>query len=155
MTIQRIGKKPKAAPSDADSSDCPTGIRNATMARTTATASEMSPAIHALTFNAPRSTKRVSSGIAATSALSASDPPTGSTTCSNNGAPSLGGEGARLGGGTCGGSVWSRAGPPAGSRGELASSGTLQGGPASPVRGGGPGQGGAGTVERPVEQLLD
>src|SRR3954453_12341064 len=154
MTTHRIGKNPKAAPSDADSRAWPTGIRNATMARKSETAREISPASHALTLSTPSSTNSVSSGIAATRALSASDPPTGSTTCSNNGAPSLGGEGTRLGAGTCGGSVWSRAGPPAGSRCELASSGG-QGGPFSPFRGRGSGQGGAGAVDRPVEQLLD
>src|SRR5919205_2394746 len=140
MTIHRIGKKPKAAPSVADRTACPTGIRNARTASTSATAREIRPASHALTFSAPRSTNRVTSGIAATSALSASDPPTGSTTCSNNGAPSLGGEGARLGGGTWGGSVWGT---------------TRWTARRSPVRGGGPGEGGAGAVERPVEQLLD
>src|SRR3712207_3553313 len=112
-------------------------------ARTIATAREMTPASHALTLSAPRRTNSVSSGIAATSALSASDPPTGSTTCSNKGAPSLGGEGARLSEGTCGGAVWCR---------ECAERFRRAG---SPVRGGGPGQGGAGAGERPLEQVLD
>ena len=83
MTIHRIGKKPNAAPSVADRSVCPTGIEKNTIATRMATARDTSPAIQALTFSTPSSTKRVTSGIAAQRALSPSDPATGSRTCWN------------------------------------------------------------------------
>ena len=83
MTIQRIGKKPNAAPSVADRSVWPTGMEKNTTATTMETARETSPAIQALTFSTPSSTKRVTSGIAAQRALSPSDPATGSRTCWN------------------------------------------------------------------------
>src|SRR5688572_7079870 len=46
-----------------------------------ATSSAARPAIWALSFSPPNSTNSVASGIIATSALAASDPPTGSNTC--------------------------------------------------------------------------
>src|SRR5687767_11186179 len=85
MTIQRIGKNPNAAPSVAERSVWPTGIEKNTTATTAETARETSPAIQALTFSTPSSTKRVTSGIAAHRALSPSDPATGSRTCWNIG----------------------------------------------------------------------
>ena len=52
MTIQRIGKKPNAAPSVPASSACPTGISKSTIATTSATPSEIRPASHALSAQA-------------------------------------------------------------------------------------------------------
>src|SRR3954466_12616448 len=86
MTIQRMGKNPKAAPSAALSSDWPTGMPNAATATTRATASDTRPAIHALTRRTPSRTNSVTSGIAAHRADSPRDPPTGSSTCLNTSA---------------------------------------------------------------------
>src|SRR3954465_11048913 len=83
MTIQRIGKKPNAAPSAALSRVRLTGMAKATTATTIATTRDTRPAIHALTRSTPRRTNRVTSGIAAHRAESPRDPPTGSTTCLN------------------------------------------------------------------------
>src|SRR3954471_2093508 len=83
MTIQRIGKKPNAAPSTALSRVWLTGMAKAAIATTMATARDTRPAIHALTRSTPRRTNRVTSGIAAHRAESPRDPPTGSSTCLN------------------------------------------------------------------------
>jgi hypothetical protein len=80
-TIQMIGNKPNAAPSPAASRACPAGIPKAKMATPRATASDANPACQAFQCSAPSSTKRVSSGKAATSAERARDPPTGFATC--------------------------------------------------------------------------
>ncbi len=63
-----IGKRPKTAPSVADSSASPTGMRKAVTATTIATATEASPAQCALTRSQPSRTKIVASGSSATSA---------------------------------------------------------------------------------------
>ena len=63
-----IGKRPKTAPSVADRSASPTGMRNAVTATTIATATEASPAQCALTRSQPSRTKIVASGSSATSA---------------------------------------------------------------------------------------
>src|SRR3954465_13713120 len=83
MTIQRIGKKPNAAPSVAASTACPTGISKKATATTSATAREKSPARQALILSPPSSTKMASSGNAPHSELSASESPTGGRSCSN------------------------------------------------------------------------
>src|SRR5919206_4203415 len=83
MTIQRIGKKPYAAPSLADSSAGPNGIPNATTATTIDTTSEISPAIQAFIRRTPSSTNRVIRGRAAQSADNPRDPLTGARTCLN------------------------------------------------------------------------
>src|SRR3954462_11401512 len=90
MTIQRIGKKPKAAPSVAASSVWPTGISKSAIATTIATPREISPARPARSRSPHSSTNSVSRGMAPHSALSASDPPTGSRSCWNMSTPEKG-----------------------------------------------------------------
>ncbi len=83
MTIQRIGKKPNAAPSVPASSAWSTGIENSAIATTSATPSEISPATQAFSLSPPSSTKRASSGSAPHSALRASESPTAWRSCWN------------------------------------------------------------------------
>src|SRR3954447_13574725 len=81
MTIHRIGKKPKAAPSVPASSVWPIGIPYTSTATAMATAREISDATHAVTLKTPSMTKSSSRGIAATSELHARDWAIGSRTC--------------------------------------------------------------------------
>ncbi len=83
MTIHRIGKNPKAAPSVPESSACPTGMPNNSTATSRATPSEISPASQALSRSPPSSTNSARRGMAPHSALRASEPPTGSRSCWN------------------------------------------------------------------------
>src|SRR4051812_23985037 len=75
-----IGKRPKAAPSAAESAAWPTGIPYTAIATTSATAREISPAHWAASLKPPSSTKRVMSGSTAKIADSPSELPTGSKT---------------------------------------------------------------------------
>src|SRR5689334_20978582 len=81
-----IGKRPKTAPSVADSRARPTGIPKAVTATTIATAREARPAQWALTLRAPRRTKMVRSGSSATSAERVKLP-SGARSCWNMVAP--------------------------------------------------------------------
>src|SRR5665811_1390422 len=80
MTIHRIGKNPKTAPSMPAMEAWPTGIEYATIATTRETASDTSAAYNAAIRTTPSRTNSVSRGIMARSAVSASDPDTASIT---------------------------------------------------------------------------
>src|SRR6476661_8359628 len=79
MTIHRIGKKPKAAPSSPADRVAPTGIEYAVSATTIETASEIRAAFHAARRSTPSRTNRVSSGSIATRAVMVSEPATESS----------------------------------------------------------------------------
>src|SRR5450759_1139640 len=78
MTIHRIGKNPKAAPSTPASRAWPTGMEYATTATTTETASDTSAAFQAVIRSTPSRTNRVMRGSMATIAVRVSDPATAS-----------------------------------------------------------------------------
>src|SRR5659263_525217 len=80
MTIHRIGKNPKTAPSMPAMEAWPTGIEYATIATTRETTSDTSAAFQAAIRRTPSRTNSVSRGSMATSAVSASDPDTASIT---------------------------------------------------------------------------
>src|SRR5665647_2684942 len=80
MTIHRIGKNPKTAPSMPAMEAWPTGIEYATIATTKETPSDTSAAFQAAIRRTPSRTNSVSRGSMATSAVSASDPDTASIT---------------------------------------------------------------------------
>src|ERR1035437_7913423 len=80
MTIHRIGKNPKTAPSMPAMEAWPTGIEYATIATTRETPSDTSAAFQAAIRRTPSRTNNVSRGSIATSAVSASDPDTASIT---------------------------------------------------------------------------
>ena len=89
MTIQRIGKRPNAAPSAAMSSDCPAGTSQTTIETTMATARDTRPEIQAVTRNTPSITNNVISGSAAKTEDHPSELLTGSKTCSYIPSPSV------------------------------------------------------------------
>src|SRR5689334_19238016 len=76
-----IGNNPKAAPSVAAATVVPNGMPQTAIAITIPTASDTRPATWALSLSPPSRTNSVASGIIATSALAAREPPTGSSTC--------------------------------------------------------------------------
>ena len=77
-TIQEMGNRPYAAPVRADIIACCSGMPYAASARTNATASAVSAAIHAGLRRTPSITNRTAIGIEATSADRARLAPTGS-----------------------------------------------------------------------------
>src|SRR5665647_3475422 len=80
MTIHRIGKNPKTAPSMPAMEAWPTGIEYATIATSRETTSDTTAAFQAAIRSTPSRTNSVSNGNMATSAVRASDPPTESRT---------------------------------------------------------------------------
>src|SRR3954454_24104529 len=99
MTIHRIGKKPKAAPSVPARNAWSTGIPKSTTATSSATTSEMTPASQAFRRRPPSSTNRVMRGIAPHRALRNSESPTGCRSCWNIVSPEVvGGSGGKQGG---------------------------------------------------------
>src|SRR5450631_2731502 len=80
MTIHRIGKNPKAAPSRPALRAWPAGIEYAKTATTRETTSETSAAFQAVIRATPSRTNSVSRGSMATSAVRASDPARASRT---------------------------------------------------------------------------
>src|ERR1035437_9099622 len=89
MTIHRIGKNPKAAPSRPALKAWPAGIEYAKTATTRETTSETSAAFQAVIRATPSRTNSVSRGSMATSAVRASDPAQGIENWAIHGSPCL------------------------------------------------------------------